>query len=275
MTLVYSTHFYVAWYHSQTARAIKGSFITYHRLSVTPNGAWDAFLDKHYPAKPSKHVSSSSGSQGTNSASRDMSKLAAKASDTHATSPSSVDSVCSKYSEYNKWAALPSVVSWSVSRSPSRAKFSGQRAQDALKHGPESAGKRWDQLPSVVTWKTVTHSCPTKVPILAAGHACAQQEAATRGEGGAGAMGLIWARGWGDGGAWSRYPSVVTWSSPRLAVGAVEAMAGEGGRAGGEACSRPVTLGGFPTPHPRASPPKQGPLPVQLIGSVVTTPVHA
>jgi len=179
-----------------------------------------------------------------------------------------VDSACSKYSEYSKWAALPSVVSWSVCPSPPRAKFSGRRAQGALLHALESAGRRWDQLPSVVTWKAVTHSCPTKVPILAAGHARAQQEPATRGEGGAGAMGLILARGWEDRGAWSRFPSVVTWSSPQLAVRAVAAMAREGARAGGEACCRHVTLGGYETP-------KEGAFPVQLIGLVVTTPVHA
>ena len=46
------------------------------------------------------------------------------------------------------------------------------------------------------------------------------------------------------------------------------AMAREGVRAGGEACCRHVTLGGYETP-------KEGAFPVQLIGLVITTPVHA
>jgi hypothetical protein len=111
------------------------------------------------------------------------------------------------------------------------------------------------QAPRASTFKMTAHSSAqtstkigTKVPILAAGHARAQQqepELATRWEGHVCAMGRgNGARGCGDGGAWSRLPSVVTWSSPRLAEGDVAAMAGEGAMAGCEACFRPVAMGG-------------------------------
>ena len=261
--------FAVAWYpilcHSQTARAIKGSFITYHRLSVA--SSWDAFLDKHYPAKQPKHVPSAGAPSTASTAPGDASKLAAKGTSSSASAVPShaysqddthshmrgeggvhVPGAAGMGSAYSKWAAFPSVVSWLGATSPPRTELSVQRAPHALQHGLEAVGKRWDHLPSVVTWKTVSDFRPAR----------GRQEPATSAEVLAGGMRLLGARG-GGGGTWSHLPSVVTWTSTRAAVGAVEAMATEGAAAAGDAYSRPATERASVTAD-------QGVLPVQLIG---------
>ena len=152
--------FAVAWYpilcHSQTANAIRGSFITYHRLTVRES--WDDVFDTYYPPKRATPRPRMTTPRPTEQA------------DNAFQATVGVETVAARAAQ-SKWRGLPSVVTWSVGHVRKTAKFTGslsdvppQQAQDpafsradmpsGVQHARGLANRHdvWTSLPSIVTW---------------------------------------------------------------------------------------------------------------------------
>ena len=265
--------FAVAWYpilcHSQTAHAIRGSFITYHRLAVTD--AWDTPFDSHYPTKSAtvlaKAVAVAADAPGgawpSDASFKEQVDTCARASEvgsshqagaSHAFAVGGPAGVAYCDEAYRSWAALPSVVSWHGAVGLSRA-----RARIFETHGLEGGGSdrgkdrmhaiEWASKPSVVTWNSTSWSrrpsqphggLERAVPSIRESQAPAQRKVSME---------------------WAALPSVVTWFAGLRSPSDVTAIVAGGiGDAGCEARHAAAGSGSGCKEKER------GALPVELIG---------